>query len=204
MIAGAVIAVVIVILVAVFMMMNKSSQPSQATPVTEQTQTDSEGITTGTIESILAGGKNTTCDIVYEDNTGVGKIYVSDKKMRGDFATEVDGKAVESSMIYDGEYSYIWSGLQGTKFKIDPTVATPDPSAKQGADLEQKVKMKCSSWTVDNSMFAMPADVKFTDLTESMMMQKQTGGSTAPSTSKSYCDAIADPQAKAACVSAGY
>lgn len=37
MIAGAVIAVVIVILIAVFMMMNKSSQPSQATPVTEQT-----------------------------------------------------------------------------------------------------------------------------------------------------------------------
>lgn len=196
----------LVIGVLAFTQLKKSPQSPQPS-VTQEQPAASASTTTGSIKSLLGIGKNQTCKVTYPDGKGKGTIYIADKKMRGDFTMTVNSKETESHMIQDGDVTYFWSGTQGTKMKIDESLkASASPTAggqSQGADLNKDVDMKCSSWSVDNSMFTAPSDVKFTDLSETMMKmpQNKTGGSsTSPS---SYCDQITDPAAKAACIPAG-
>ena len=204
-ILGAVVVIVLIIAALGFFIFSKSSKNAQVTPATSESE-QIQGSSKGSIMSLLSGGKSVTCKMSYPDGGTSGTIYVADKKVRGDFTAEADGKQMESHMIQDGDFGYFWSGNQGTKMKTsDSAQASPAPNAQTSApDLNKDVDMDCSSWSVDASKFELPADVKFTDLTEMMMQIQKTpapGGATNNSQS-SYCDQITDPQAKAACMNA--
>lgn len=209
-IAG-IVAVIIIAVIGGYMVLNKkSTAPSQPTTSQEQSGQD-EGIVKGSIKSLLSGGKNVSCSVKYPigDSTSEGKVYVTENKMRGDFTTTVEGKTMESHMISDGSYSYSWvSGTpQGVKIKIDETQAKASPVAGQSqqVDIDAQIDMNCSSWGVDNSMFTPPADVKFTDFSSMMKpAASPASGQTQQNRGSSVCDSITDPQAKAACVGAGY
>lgn len=211
-IAGAVVLLLVIAGVG-FMMMSKSSGKSaEDLTVSKDSAKDTTGESTtkGSIRSLLSGGKNITCTVAYPDNGGGGTMYIADKKMRGDFTTkDAGGKQIESHMVQDGEFIYSWMGTQGVKMKID-TSANASPaagSAQQGADLDKQQDMKCSSWSIDNSKFAVPADVKFMDATgftgqTQTQTQTNTNATSNPSSVQSACSAITDPAAKAACMSA--
>lgn len=205
-IAGAVLLLIIVVGVVGFMMMSKSSKNSDAeSAVAKDAEQEQSGVsaTKESIKNLFSSGKNVTCTVTYPDNGGGGTMYIADKKMRGDFSTkDSSGKQIESHMILDGDTSYSWMGTQGVKMKIDSTVkASPAAgTTQQGTDLDKQQDMNCSSWSVDNSKFALPGDVKFTDMTGFLQQtqtqtQTQTGGTSA-------CNAITDPTAKAACITA--
>ncbi|MBI4037992.1 hypothetical protein HY382_03035 [Candidatus Curtissbacteria bacterium] len=209
-IAGA-IAIVIAILVGGYLVMNKKS-PSTSQPTTTQEQTaEDEGIVKGSIKSLLSGGKNVTCSVKYPmgDSAYEGKVFVAGSKMRGDFTTAVEGKTMESHMISDGTYTYSWaSGMpQGVKMKMDETQTQASPVAGQSQqlDVEKQVDMNCSNWSVDNSVFTPPADIKFMDIGAiTKPASSPAAGQTQQNQGSSICDQITDPQAKAACLGAGY
>jgi len=202
-ILGAVVVIVLIIAVGYF----KFSQSSKTTPVAPiQESTQNQGSTKGSIMSLLSAGNSVTCKTSYPDGAMSGTVYVADKKVRGDFMAEAGGKQMESHMIQDGDYGYFWSGNQGTKIKTDESSqVSPAPDVQTSApDLNKDVDLDCSSWPVDASKFEVPADVKFTDLTE-MMMQIQktpTPSGTTNNSQSSYCDQITDSAAKAACMKA--
>ncbi len=200
MIIAAAVGIVIVV-GALFLALSKSSNKTQNEPITANQAQQSSPQTTGSIKSIITAGKSQNCQISYPDGSGSGTIFASSGKARADFTVSANGTPAENHMIYDGDYGYFWTGTQGTKFKIDQN-ATPSPATnqQQSADLNKKVNLNCSDWTVDNSKFEVPKDIKFTDLSETMMMQSSPKtSSSAPTTPQSYCNQLTDPQAKAAC-----
>ena len=208
---GLIIGVVVLLLIAgvAYTQLNKSSQtPNTTNTATEKPKT-AEDTVKGTIQSLLGVGKSVTCTVNDETQGSTGTIFVSDKKMAGDFAVKVEGKSVESHMISDGTYSYIWSSdqTQGVKIKIDQVKVTPggneQTSSQGGFDLNKQANIKCTPWTPDESKFTPPANIKFTDLTQMLnqIQPKTTGNSTAPQTT-SPCDQIADAAAKAQCIKA--
>lgn len=209
MIGGAVILIAIVAAGAFFVMSSKKST-SESMETAEEVE-EGGAMSKASIKSLLGAGKNVSCKINYPDNAGSGTVYVTGDNMRSDYMMTVSGKTMEGHMISDGTYMYSWQGTTGMKFKAD-AVATPSPAAgqtsqQQGADINEEVDMDCDNWSVDNSKFTPPADVTFTDATQMMKQvqeQTQTGGTTPNTSGKSYCDSIADPQAKAACQGAGY
>ncbi len=208
---GLIIGVVILLLIAgvAYTQLNKSSKtPNTANTADEKPSTVGEAVK-GTIQSLLGGGKSVTCTVSDETKGSTGTIFVSDKKMAGDFTVKAADKTIESHMISDGTYSYIWTSdqTQGIKMKIDQIKITPgaekQTTDQQGFDLNKETNLKCASWTVDGTKFTPPANIKFTDLTQTInqLQPKTTGNSTAPQTA-SPCDQIADAAAKAQCIKA--
>lgn len=192
-----------------FFMIQKSN-PSTSTQTADTAQNTSNqslgDFAKGSIASLLTAGKNVTCSMQYPDGNGSGTVYVTGKKMRGEFTVKTDAsKEYQSSMIQDGEYAYMWSDAdkKGTKFKVSG-IPTPSPATaakSEAVDINQEVDLKCSTWSVDPSKFIVPADVEFTDLSAIMeKVQEQSGAM--KDTQKSACDSIADPEQKAACQSA--
>lgn len=203
-VVGAAVILFIIAIIA-FNQFSKTSKTSSETSSSQKTES-SESLTRGSIANLLTSGKNVNCTMNYPDGKGSGTIYVSGKKMRGDFTVNVETIGeVKSSMIQDGEYAYMWSDAdkKGTKFKVSG-IPAPSPTAdsnNQSVDLNQEVDLKCSSWGVDPSKFTVPSDVEFTDM--SAMMEKVQDQSGAIQNNQSnLCDSITDPQDKAACVSA--
>lgn len=203
---GIIIGAVILMIIITFFAFNQFSNKTTPGISSEEKAVSSDSLTKGSIANLLTSGKNVNCTMTYPDGKGSGIIYVSGKKMRGDFMVNVESLGeVKSSMIQDGEYAYLWSDAdkKGTKFKVSG-IPTPSPianSSNQSVDLNQEVDLKCSSWGVDPSKFTVPSDVEFTDM--SAMMEKVQDQSGAIQDNQSnLCDSITDPQAKAACVSA--
>lgn len=199
---GVIIGVVILALVIGAVAYTQVKKPQKSSETSMQTSPNTEeSISKGSIKSLLSAGKNVTCDITYTDQPGSsGTVYVTGNKMRGDFTVNVNNKAVESHMVSDGAFAYVWSTNQGTKMKID-TLESPAPSAQsQGTDINKDVDLKCKSWIVDNSKLTPSSDVKFTDLSDFMKPASSPSASGTNNSSKSYCDQIINPQAKAACL----
>lgn len=206
----------ILLLIAAAFAYTQLTKSSSNKPATQQTNTGQEETqasqTKGSIQSLLGVGKNVTCTITYPDNQGTGTIYVANDKMRGDFQTAgADGATIDSHMIRDGEFAYIWSDTvakagdkkQGTKINISEAekMVKANSGQTQAADLNKEVDMDCSTWTVSNTSFALPTDVTFTDLTETLK-QIQTPSGTMDDSKQSPCDQIPDAEAKASCIKA--
>ncbi len=97
-------------------------------------------------------------------------LYIQGKKFRQDVTMGDLGKAYTVS---DGEYVYIWNDFTGaaTKFKINEVSAdksNEQASNDNSAGLEQPRNFSCAAWTVDNSVFNVPADKTFKDATEDL------------------------------------
>ena len=203
---GAIVVIVLIVAGAVFVL-KKSQKPQEPTARQQASPAPAAG-ESGTIKSLLAMGKDVSCEVSYyvgKTKTS-GKVYVSGKKMRGDFDIALeDGKQMDSHMIQDETFIYSWSSVlpQGTKMKIEAVSASPAPGAaaqNQSFDMNQNVSYKCSDWSADDSKFISPAGVQFLDV--SVMMKAPAQAKPATDTTSSPCDAIVDPQAKAACISA--
>lgn len=147
-------------------------------------ETETEQSQSSSLRELLALGKNQKCTVTTtsadDDGTKtdtVGTIYISGKKMAQEVSvtsTDKEIPKINMRMISDGSYVYTWNTdtkNQGMKMKFEETQAedkTPDTNNTQakGVNMDEKYDMKCTGWVVDNSKFAIPADVQFTDLSE--------------------------------------
>lgn len=181
---GVVIGVAIVLILGVALVSRNSRGPEQKGQTTENKLKD--GKFTGTFPELLALGENYACQFDTTDDTGnrvVGKTYIaaSGDKFSGEFVmTQADGTEVSSNIMRDGEYNYIWTSEQeeGIKTKIDPEEDTLFDSGDETSgttDISNDVAdFDCQPWSVDQTMFAPPTNIKFTDLS-SMMMDAMEG-----------------------------
>ncbi|PIY94388.1 MAG: hypothetical protein COX78_04535 [Candidatus Levybacteria bacterium CG_4_10_14_0_2_um_filter_35_8] len=208
---GIIIAVIVLLLVGYLGYKQYQASKTTGTPntISESAETVGNAVK-GTIQDLLLAGKSVTCTV--NDETaggGTGIIFVSGKKMAGDFRTTVEGETTESHMITDGTYSYIWSSGQteGVKIKVDEAKITPGASGQPGSneafDLKKETGLKCTPWAPDNGKFNPPTNIRFTDLSAMLKNIQQTtttGKTTTPQGSP--CDQITDAAAKAECVKA--
>jgi hypothetical protein len=135
-----------------------------------------------------------------------GVVYVSSGKMRGDFEVKTDESTMKSHVIVDGKTSYFWTegtGM-GVKFVADDDLDASDSTTNEDGvygslDAETPMNYVCSAWIVDNSLFALPTDVDFSDM--STLMPSTAPGQTTVTSQCSFCDSLSGTQ-KAECLSA--
>jgi len=199
---------------AAYLSLSKSSKattPAEKITVT-QPKVSSSSSMTGSLKSLLTGGKTQICSISYPDNKGTGTIYVADKKFSGDFTMKADdGKVTVGHMISDGIYMYVWSTAtpMGIKIKLDAAINAAGKTQPGSVDINQKVNLNCSPWIADQSKFNVPSNIQFSDLSNIMQnLPKAPANSSTPEAKTqtegngSPCDQITDATAKAACAKA--
>lgn len=206
-------AVVIFALIggALYLTLGKSSTtPNQEAGIMEEKTQTTEEMVKGSLKSLFGVGKNVTCTVNDVENEGSGTVYVAGNKIRGDFTSKIDEKTVESHFIQDEEFSYLWSSEmeEGIKMKADlgtEKTAVSDNkdtqvSNTETVDLNKEVDYKCSNWSVDNSKFTPPANIKFSDISN-LMMPKTTPSEedTTDRIEGSPCAQLPDAESRAAC-----
>lgn len=153
-----------------------------AKPKTNDTSdktTGEETVNTNLLD-LVKQGKTLKCSFVTSSSAGEssGTTYVSGSYSRSDFTSKLaDNTTMESHTITDGTYIYIWTAgsPQGTKMKI---ADLSDKSTTTKVDtVSNSVDFKCAPWRVDSSLFAVPTDITFADLTE-MFKQFQNNSGT--------------------------
>ena len=157
--------VAIVALGAFFMFKGKTSPSStnqsnnSTTPVNSSIQTS--------FKSLLAGGTSQKCTFNDRSTTDAtqGTVYVTTGHFRGDFSSVADGKTQQIHMISDGQMSNMWFNGQTTGYKTKFDSSASASSQSKGPDTNKDMNFNCSAWSVDSSLFTLPTDVKFTDLT---------------------------------------
>ncbi len=141
---------------------------NQAPASTQTGSTANAGNTfTGSLADLVKRGGDFKCtfttDATAAQSSGV--VYISGTRVRGDFASTAQGINVESHMIQDAGYVYVWSPLmqQGLKAKAAAPSQTPGTGSMsgQGVNQNQSYAYNCSPWSVDASVFALPAGVTF-------------------------------------------
>ncbi|OGG03951.1 hypothetical protein A2W14_05805 [Candidatus Gottesmanbacteria bacterium RBG_16_37_8] len=146
---------------------------SSTTPQRPSSQSDSQEKSSGNMTSLkdlLTSGRPQKCtftDTTDERNTQ-GITYVATGKVRGDFTSTDEGKTANMHMMIDGKTSFIWVDGESRGFKmvfkpedLDEEQITNTPN--QAIDPDKKIDFKCTSWSVDNSLFVPPSNVEFTD-----------------------------------------
>lgn len=169
------------------------STPDQGQP---QNNKDGNG-TSFSMRELLGQGKNQKCTFSVsetgDDNiqsSTTGTIYIAGNKIAEDVEIKSSDETignVSMKVISDGTYMYSWSPdnkNSGMKVKItEPSTDATDSEdiENQNVDMDKKMDLSCSNWTVDNSKFTIPSDIKFNDIDQTLEnLKKVTGIPTMP------------------------
>jgi len=214
-----IISVVIVFVVILSGCGNKNQEQNQPSQDSNQQKADEkksdslENKITGTIKDLLEMGKSLKCTATSKNDKFFAEsvTYVSGKKVRSDVTSQVDeATKVTSHIIILDDWMYNWSDnfYTGTKFNMsamNKQADMPKENADKGSQpftanspIENKSDFDCSLWVADDSIFAIPSDVTFTDQTQAMnglinnVQQKQKS-------TCEMCDTIPNAEAKTQC-----
>jgi len=104
------------------------------------------------------------------DFESTGTVYMNEGKLRGEFSTVAEGRKMDSSFIMKEGYTYNWSSIvpMGVKVKIPEKGMTGDintnTSGTYSWNAEQIGEYNCEEWKVDEAMFELPTNIKFTEI----------------------------------------
>jgi hypothetical protein len=162
-IGGAVGISILIIAIGVFLAprgeQRESGDENRLTPIAQQTPQPARP---RTYQEFVKSGRSEVCQFVstIEGVVTTGTVYAAHGKIRTDFATTYDNGTAHQHMVVDSYITYLWSNgsNRGVKFAVEEadTSATEDVFGKNAQCREQKV---------DLSVFELPADVAFTDIT---------------------------------------
>lgn len=148
----------------------------------QQTEENSQQETafTGSMWELL-GRQSVECtwDQSDEEGQSQGRIYVDGQRMAGNMSANYGGEVMNMQMMSDGEWMYQWSEgtNQGTKMNLDSLEQMSDDTQEPESEVEsedmealsQDYNYECQPWQVNESVFSLPQDVEFTDLSQMMM-----------------------------------
>jgi hypothetical protein len=138
-----------------------------------------------------------TFEEVSEGSTSSGTVYIANGQMRGDFTSTSGGQSMESHMIVKGSESYVWSSAFAGGFKTSLD-AMSSSDKQNGVDPDKPVNFSCSSWVANASMFALPTDIEFQDISASVEAAAGAGANV-QGMQCSACAQISDPVGQAQC-----
>ena len=139
------------------------------------------------LRELVAKGGSLKCSVKEADVTRKQEVtyYVDGKsqKMRADIKMDIGesgtSKTINSSMIMDKQTVYSWSSEQpgtGMKFTLDlgSTGAKKPADNNNSVDVNSKMDFNCEKWAIDDTLFVLPANIKFTDLSETIKNIQKT------------------------------
>lgn len=156
----------------------KNVKPGTAAPA-EETKVQTEDFN-GSLADLFKRGKPVKCtfSVTVQNVSQTGEVYVASGKARTDISMDAAGIKKTIHAIALGDAQYVWEEAAKTGMKIVMSIdeqqrlaaeAKPYQTAeqnKQSVDWGVKTNYKCVGWTVDDSLFTVPANVTFTDFTE--------------------------------------
>jgi hypothetical protein len=185
-IVGIIVIVVIVILVA---SSGKSTTPastsgSESTASTSSSASDQSvqvnqtnaSAARQTMHDLIASGATETCTFSIPATASTsslsGTVYIASGDMRGDFVrTDTSNKVVKAHMIISKGMTYLWSDALSKGIKMLWSVAASSSAMLGkvgGLDVNQPTAYSCTSQTPAQSLFTLPANTAFTDVTAYM------------------------------------
>lgn len=176
---------------------------SKAAMRTDEENAQVSAMGSGTMADIMARGGSWKCEVSYKGPTGdtKGMTYVAGGKVRGDFEATVPqiGK-MQMHMISDAQNAYTWTSMMKTGFKMAITGQKPEENTASNTQdfYHQNYEYQCSPWNADMSLFALPTDITFNDMSAGA---KASAGTTAAPTGPSCatCDMIPAGEARTQC-----
>ena len=176
----------------------------------QSVQENSEENFSGSLNDLIKRGLPTKCAFSYaEDGVAqVGETYISGEQARVNTKMTNEGKASEVYVIKKGTDYYIWTSDtpgKGTKFSFTETeekeLQEKGQQANKNVDFDKKVDYKCDVWLPDNSLFAVPSNVEFQDMTEIFKDMIDQGGQIMQEVCD-MCDSLPAGAARDNCVQA--
>lgn len=141
-----------------------ATQTGGSAAVENQAEQKEENAGQGSIAELIARAGSWTCTVKtdIENAPSQGVAYIADGKVRADFTSTVEGKAITSHMISADGYVHTWSDAypQGIKMRIPEGQATTD-STVGGVSADTRVDYDCQPWAADGGKFVPPAEVSF-------------------------------------------
>ena len=149
------------------------------TPIVTQNSQNEESFISGKITDLLSLGESLKCTYTLDEDVnkpgGEGTIMVSGTKMRGDSTIMISGDTgpgIDSHFISMDNTMYTWSSGsdKGIKITIDEKIMSGEDTTgevpAEAQALQEKMDYKCLPWIADQSVFELPADIEFTDISE--------------------------------------
>lgn len=167
--------VVVAIIVVVAVMMHGSGTPG-ASNVPSSTATSGNttpGSSPMSLKDLLTAGISQQCAFSTQNpnsETVAGTVYVTAGHLRGDFNSKnASGTLTASHIITDGQTAYVWTDSPAEGFSMSfASMSSPSAAAtnEMGGTINtnQAVNYSCTSWSVDASEFALPANITFTNM----------------------------------------
>lgn len=207
----AAVAAVLIILLGVggYFFLGKNQTKSVTTQTANTQKATNSGSTAmqSSITDLFTGTATKQCTFDTKSQTGgetKGTVYVADGKAYGDFAITSNGKTSGMFLIRNGSTFYIWGDSlpSGMKMTMDVNEMATKMQGGQYSSFNPsaKVDVNCTNWSVDESKFTPPSNVKFIDA--GAMMPKTTTSPTTSGGTADPCASIADATTKAACENA--
>lgn len=152
------VVAVVVLVVAGWWVFGKGASGGPAAAELSQQQS-------GGIAQLMAQG-NSECTVTSEMGgiTSSGTMYVADGKVRGTFTSSgAQTGTMDSNMIVRDGFVYVWSSAmpQGIKMAAQASGATATDG--QPNPYDANYNYNCTSWSPDESQFALPSGITFTD-----------------------------------------
>lgn len=168
-IIGVVLAVLVIGGAAAYYVTNNQTDNDQ------KKQSSSE-VSETSLVALQAKGEPRKCTYSNDIKDGkyVGTAYFSsDKQMRNDYKSTVNGTERSGGMIITSDTQYFWDNETKKGFKTAITENGSEKSSNssqtnngQNVDTKAKYSFKCESWTVDESKFTPPSDITIQDYTQ--------------------------------------
>jgi len=150
------------------------NENSEVTVITE----DGEENLSGNIFDLVNLNKSIKCTFKSETEGGAasGVTYVANGKTKTEFEIKNDEMDIKSYSISDGDWMYTWTSEnnQGTKMNLNEMQDMADENIEEETEeieytnQTQDFDYKCTPWSVDNSVFELPENIEFMDLSEMM------------------------------------
>jgi hypothetical protein len=156
--------IVVIIIIAAILFGGKSATKSNETHATAAVAQQS-------LHQLISSGATQTCTFsiagTATSSSMTGTIYTTAGSMYGDFAkTDTTGKVTTAHMIIVSDEDYLWSDAlsKGIKMPWSAANSTALINKYGSVDMSQPTTYSCTSWTPDQSKFALPTNVQFIDV----------------------------------------
>ena len=116
----------------------------------------------------MSGGRQTECTFNHEEGGAIitGKVYIDDKRMRGDFTTsDPEFGNLDGSIIKDDKFLLTWGGPLGDIGTKSILSEVDDYLAENLIITNDRIGFDCSDWVVNDKVFMQPESVVFTEIT---------------------------------------
>ncbi len=129
-----------------------------------------------TLASLMAQNETLECAFRFTDQDmySEGTGFFSDGRMRIDAMGHTIGtQQYVTHLIIDGETMYSWGETDHGSFAVIlPADQTSTGAGDEQLSTDMNVDYECRSWAPDNSVFAPPAGLDFTDISAMMNMSR--------------------------------